>query len=310
MQIEECVQYVLLQDRYVSLPGIGSFVREIRPAHLDAEGHLLPSTQRLRFSNDRKFDDEALLHYLCNHSTLSPQEVEKILHLWLETVRVRLEKGEAIYFQGVGTLQRSGKQLRLSGEGSSLRLSDSFFAPLPLPKEKGIGRRKTRRTNLGVVALICGLVAGGGLVTTYFLAAPHYLKKEKQDGSTSQAPAHDTLQEPKLPPLDTTQILQETQQILDSSHRQVNALRVQPEKKQNTVFFIVAGSFSSIENANKLEKELAAKGYHATVRQINGMFRVTLGKYYDKKSGIRDMNKRRTELQNEALWLIETLTQE
>lgn len=308
MQIEECVQYVLLQEQYVSLPGIGSFVREVRPAHLDAQGQLLPTTHLLRFSNERKFDDEALLGYLRSHSTLPPEEVEKILARWLETLRGRIERGEKIHFQGVGTLHKEGRLLQLVGERGELHLTRNPLLPLLLPKAKGIGKRKMRRTNFGVVALICGLVAGGGIIATYFLASPTQFKKRQAANAPTQK--KDSLLTPTLPPLDTTLTLQETQQALDSSHRQVNALRMQPEPQRNTVFFIVAGSFSSIENANKLERELRQKGYTPTVRKINGMYRVTLGKYYDKKSGIRDMNKRRTELENDALWLIEAIINE
>ena len=307
MQIEECIQYVLLQEQYVSLPGIGSFVREVRPAQLDPQGRLLPTTQCLRFSNDRKFDDEALRNYLRNHSTLPTEEVEEILMGWLDTLRARIEKGETIHFQGIGTLRKEGKQLRLAGEGSNLQLTATGLLPLILPKEKGIGKRKVRRTNLWVVALICGVVASGGTIATYFLASPSHFKKRP---AATPAVKKDSLITPTLPPLDSTEILQETQQILDSSHRQVNALRVQPEPKQGSVFFIVVGSFTSSENAHKLERELTQKGYTPTVRKINGMYRVTLGKYYDKKSGIREMNKRRKELQNDALWLIEAITNE
>lgn len=35
------------------------------------------------------------------------------------------------------------------------------------------------------------------------------------------------------------------------------------------------------------------------------MYRVTLGKFYDKKTGVREMNKRREELKDESYWLIE-----
>ena len=99
---------------------------------------------------------------------------------------------------------------------------------------------------------------------------------------------------------------------MDSTHRQVNALRVETPRpaKEKAVYYIVAGSFSSRENADKLKSELTQKGYRAEVRKITSMYRVTLGKFYDRKTGIKEMNKRRSELGNDSYWLIESVEKE
>lgn len=316
MRIEECVQYVLLKEQYVSLPTIGSFIRETIPSYIDGQHQIHPPQHIVSFNEERTFDDGALLKYLMHHSTLDEEAVQRILNKWIRVLQQNLDRGAPIYFQGVGILKKDGTRFLLCADTSQLNLTVTGLNALVLPKAKGIGKRKRQRTNIGVVAAISITIVTLGLLLTYWLVSPKATPKKELPPPSTTTNNLDSIQSDSsfqaLAISDTTILNKETQQILDSTHRQVNALRVEIAlpTKDKAVYYIIAGSFSSSENANKLKGELAQKGYRAEVRKISSMYRVTLGKFYDKKTGIKEMNKRRSELSNDSYWLIETVEKE
>jgi len=313
MRIEECLQYVLLNEQYVSLPNIGSFVREKHPSHINSRQEVTPPQYSISFNEERTFDDKALQTYLLQHSTLSREEVECIMQKWLRLLQQNLDKGIPVHFQGIGVLKKEGAHFILCSDSSKLNLTASAFANILLPKAKGISKRKSRRKSIIVVAAISIATLSVGLLFTYWLVSPHKPVRIEPSITPPAEQNSDTLTRDsvlaQLTSVDSAIVNKETQQILDSTHRQVNALRVEtsPSSKKRFVYYIVAGSFSSIENANKLKNELSKKGYRPDVKEISSMYRVTLGKFYEKKSGIKEMNKRRKELNNDSYWLIETV---
>ena len=316
MRIEECVQYVLLKEQYVSLPTIGSFVRETIPSYIDGQHQIHPPQHIVSFNEERTFDDGALLKYLMHHSTLDEEAVQRILNKWIRVLQQNLDRGAPIYFQGVGILKKDGTRFLLCADTSQLNLTVTGLNALVLPKAKGIGKRRRQRTNVGVVAAISISIVVLGLLLTYWLVSPKGELQKKLPPPTAENNKMDTLRSDStvqsLTIPDTTILNKETQQILDSTHRQVNALRVETPRpaKEKAVYYIVAGSFSSRENADKLKSELTQKGYRAEVRKITLMYRVTLGKFYDRKTGIKEINKRRSELGNDSYWLIESVEKE
>lgn len=312
MRIEECIQYVLLEEQYVSLPTIGSFIREIIPSHIDSLHQIHPTQHIVSFSEERTFDDGALSKYLLQHSTLDEEAVQRILQKWLRILQQNLNKGLPIYFQGIGILKKDGQRYILCTDTTKLNLAAPILNTFQLPKPKGIGKRKSRRTSLWVISAISISIVSTGLILTYWLVAPPSQNSSPSTVIVQENKKDSLIQDSTIAHLsltDTTLLNKETQQILDSTHRQVNALRVEtpPPTQKKYAYYIVAGSFSSIENANKLKEELLKKGYHPEVRQISSMYRVTLGKFYDKKTGIKETNKRRTELNDDSYWLIETV---
>ena len=158
MRIEECVQYVLLKEQYVSLPTIGSFVRETIPSYIDGQHQIHPPQHIVSFNEERIFDDGALLKYLMHHSTLDEEAVQRILNKWIRILQQNLDRGAPIYFQGVGILKKDGTRFLLCADTSQLNLTVTGLNALLLPKAKGIGKRKRQRHfDTGTAGGVCCL---------------------------------------------------------------------------------------------------------------------------------------------------------
>ena len=71
-------------------------------------------------------------------------------------------------------------------------------------------------------------------------------------------------------------------------------------------FSVIAGSFRSVENAEKKVADLKSEGYPAALAQINpeGLYRVAYGRYASKKEAINMLYFLKYTLQEEA-WFLE-----
>jgi cell division protein FtsN len=72
-------------------------------------------------------------------------------------------------------------------------------------------------------------------------------------------------------------------------------------------FSVIAGSFRSVENAEKKVVDLKAEGYPAALAQINpeGLYRVAYGRYTSKKEAINMLYFLKYTLEEEAWYLEE-----
>ena len=71
-------------------------------------------------------------------------------------------------------------------------------------------------------------------------------------------------------------------------------------------FSVIAGSFRSVENAEKKVADLKSEGYPAALAQINpeGLYRVAYGRYASKKEAINMLYFLKYTLEEEA-WFLE-----
>lgn len=84
----------------------------------------------------------------------------------------------------------------------------------------------------------------------------------------------------------------------------VEAPRVEPPVQQNR-YFIIAGSFQSLQNATELLNKLEASGFPAEmIVTENRMYRVSIRSYADRDVAIRELPRVRAESGMESAWVM------
>lgn len=97
---------LLAQHDYVSLPGLGSFVRTYQPAAISSDGQrIVPPSENYGFDANRTFNDNALEHYLHDMQGLSATEADERVKRFIDQVSIDLSKGLSVNFVGIGTLR-------------------------------------------------------------------------------------------------------------------------------------------------------------------------------------------------------------
>lgn len=99
----------LLDDHdYVIVPGLGAFKAEYLSARPDPSGTvLLPPSRHITFHRELITNDGLLLHYMAARLKLSESQVSRLIDKYTEDVLYRLETGETVVLESLGTLSFS-----------------------------------------------------------------------------------------------------------------------------------------------------------------------------------------------------------
>jgi len=91
-----------------------------------------------------------------------------------------------------------------------------------------------------------------------------------------------------------------------ASSRQESITFVQPEEQNQNGFFVIVGSYSSLENANKFRQTLIGEGFNPIIVQSEtGFYRVTVDSYTDESAArTRLMQIRQNYPQYGDSWLL------
>lgn len=309
MEIDQIIKAILRKQPFVSLRGIGSFYYEYLSAYQDSETHRFePPSWQIAFDSRRDFDDNAIEQFLINEKGVERERAEIIVAESLEQIKETLKTGTPVHFDGLGALiQLPEQEIEFIPEKRQLTACDAFgLGAIALPerrKREVRVEKKEKRKKKGrqlQVAFLVGLLVSA----SFFLFDPLHLFFRKTDG---QNETNDKIANQSViaATADSVEILEDNLPITDSSLLQSTALHYsESNPRENVGFYIIAGSFSSKENAAQLSKELNARGYSSQILLNNELYRVYIGFYTNKALAQRKLKELREELGESTFWLL------
>ena len=300
MLINSLIRFILQENSFVSIPSIGSFLKDSTPSRIDTNLHLLTAPEeRIGFTTERKFDDGSIVHYLCTHLGIPEKEAQQALLKWLNSTNQRLKNGERVDFEGIGQLYRKGDAIiftQNTGEKQELGTFGYLRVSMPdmLTKKRQSGKGK-RGVAMAITLPIA--IVGVGIGIAYWA----YQDKESTPippNTTSQHREQETMLEE-----DSTEVTTYSQ--IERNHEQKMALTPTTHADRKNVYHLVAGSFAERTNAEKLFHQLRWEGYNPELININGLYRVSLAHFYDKNQANIELAQLRKKTGKEGMWLLE-----
>jgi nucleoid DNA-binding protein len=98
----------LIQAGKCSLPGIGFFKIKHNPAQFDvANKQMHPSVEEIIFNEQAIVLSPGLVSYLVHKKNISADEAENLLNKFCSEWKNKIEAGEKLYFEGIGSLQKN-----------------------------------------------------------------------------------------------------------------------------------------------------------------------------------------------------------
>ena len=300
MLINSLIRFILQENSFVSIPSIGSFLKDSTPSRIDTRLHLLTAPEeRIGFTTERKFDDGSIVHYLCTHLGIPEKEAQQALLKWLNSINQRLKNGERVDFEGIGQLYRKGDAIiftQNTGEKQELGTFGYLRVSMPdmLTKKRQSGKGK-RGVAMAITLPIA--IVGVGIGIAYWA----YQDKESTPippNTTSQHREQETMLEE-----DSTEVTPYSQ--IERNHEQKMALTPTTPADRKNVYYLVAGSFAERTNAEKLFHQLRWEGYNPELININGLYRVSLAHFYDKNQANIELAQLRKKTGKEGMWLLE-----
>lgn len=150
LELEQVIQLLLSQFDFVSLPGLGSFVKRRNPAKVsDDRSSIEPPSEYYIFDTSRTFDDEAITNYLCSTLGIDHKEAELRVTQLVERVNNALSSRKPFEFPGVGTLLKDdNNNITLEFDASAAATESYGLSAIEvLPKQKADSKLTSPKEN-------------------------------------------------------------------------------------------------------------------------------------------------------------------
>ena len=273
------------------IPGLGGFVSQYRPAVIDkSTGTFIPPTKEIVFNCDLLQNDGVLVGFIAKEGEITVDLARQQIDLFVEETKTKLENNTPVFIDGIGHfIQDKNRGIRFQADaGTNLFLESfglaSFHLSQVAPESKTelsgkielhateilkpYSNRNLRRIAIAVPFLIV------------FSLLPYHSRVTGTLSSSAASmipePSLFRLNYPDVPGRDTVKV------IVFPIQEEVTSDRVQTEVVKTVVgkYPVIAGCFKIRGNAEKLQKELAEKGYGALITASkNGFFKVSIDSF-------------------------------
>ncbi|MBK7869648.1 MAG: hypothetical protein IPJ74_02690 [Saprospiraceae bacterium] len=109
--INSSIAALLYEHQTVSLPGLGSFVSNYKPANVDpVEGKIQPPSKQLIFNRNLLMDDGLLVQYLRKKYNVSYPTAMQAVEEYVKNAKTAIEKRDIFTIPGVGRLYKDYEQ--------------------------------------------------------------------------------------------------------------------------------------------------------------------------------------------------------
>lgn len=305
----------------VILPGFGGFVANYNDAVYDESSKTFsPPSKKLLFNSNLSYNDGLLINYLSRQKGISYEEAEQLVKQSVEDAWIRLEKGETLKFDGVGTFRYNDDgTLNFNPQLTENLLTDSYglfsfrFPPLSYQSkpEAIINNDNIRkmptiepRTVLRYAAVLVPVAVLIGLIPIFNQHFSNSASVVPVSTNTS-VPIEDSI---------TAKSTSSVDYAIESSTDKRAALfyneTVSPEKSavkrqqtQSGTFYIIGGSYKDKANADKLAKSFEKEGFESEVILTDGLYRVSLATFDDKVKALHELRRIRANEKYGNAWL-------
>jgi len=317
--INKYISGLLFIHDCVILPGFGGFVTNYRAAeHNDMSNTFFPPKKDVLFNKNLTYNDGLLINYLAKNLNISYPEAEERIWDEVQKAWLKLDKGEEVIFDGVGTFKydKNGNLNFMPAETENF-LTDAYglasfrFPPLNYQKNARdiIPRYNSEHTmqegvkkTLKIAAIVVPLI---GLLA--IIPYTRYQKNQQQAGIAFDSSSEQAIEAThSAMPIDTNM-----DEVLETSTDKRQALFYTEEAppvimKQDTeglTFYIIGGSYKDEANANEQASIFRSKGFETSVLNDNDLYRVSLATFDNKVNALHELRRIRTEEKNDKVWL-------
>lgn len=128
MELQNFIKVILASNRFVSLPGLGSFISTYKSATLSDDGETFnPPHEEISFDVTRKFNDEAFQRFLVQQHEMDESKAEEAVANFVNGITTKLDNNEHVHFDGVGSLGKTKNgEIEFTPEADDKRVASTF----------------------------------------------------------------------------------------------------------------------------------------------------------------------------------------
>jgi nucleoid DNA-binding protein len=295
MDITAYIRELLFSHDCVIIPGFGGFIGNYSPARIDKSiSTFYPPVKQISFNRNLNHNDGLLVGKISESSGLNYGDARNLVDEFVNNLRKRLEKGEKIVFENIGTFQNNQEgSLQFEPDHNVNYHLDSYgldpfqFSPL---EAYDIRKRIIKYSNkepvrhpaarkiiwrAAVAVPLIALMIAVPLRTDIFKskAEASNLNPLAKTELENNRKAVDKNNDIEIIPSEETEIII-PENTISSVTSPVES--VQPVETESINYYLITGSFQLKENADHQANILRAEGFNPEVITApNGFFRVS-----------------------------------
>lgn len=304
MDISNYIKDILYTHNQVNIPEFGAFIRKTESAKIGKDNEVIqaPTTQ-ISFDETIKTDDNILTNYLVQNGGIKPDEAKELVAFYVTELKSKLEKGESEEFNQIGTLHSDDKKaIVFTKDKASTFLPNTFaLAELkvsPIKETSTVPEKEETKKPIWIWIAIAAAVI---LILIMVFPVRNYINKQKAEVNDTKL-SDDYLQDDN--DFEEEDALENEDNITKDNGATTEEV-ASGNYNTDLKFYVIAGSFGEIENAENLKSTLLKKGYStATVLPKDGQwYRVSMSGFVDRKSAEGEMKRINTTNSGYEIWL-------
>ena len=127
--MQDLIASYLAQKKECSLPLVGNFRIKTKPAELDiANKQIFPPTDEILFNENADYLSDDLTGYISNLKNITRNEAEEKINNWCLHAKAKLDAGEKIIFNSIGSIQKNAAGTIFFKRKKSINFYDSVPA--------------------------------------------------------------------------------------------------------------------------------------------------------------------------------------
>jgi len=279
-------------------------------------------------------NDGLLINYIARKENITYVAAKQKVAEFVRLTNNKLRKNETVVFEQIGTFNfDKQRNLQFECDATTNYLLDSYgFSSFQFPavSREYFSNRSSQplvsRESIHKLAkhkVTRGVLIGLPLIAAlYFSPLSSVIFNHSKTSTASMNPVDSlpvakfleakTFNATKLtseakPESTKTQTV-ENQQVLISTNKpkaQETSPKVVSETKiSKSTHYLIAGSFKSMENAEKLRKELAGEGFPAEIFELNGQFKVSINSFASLELANKELDRLKSEKNKANIWVL------
>ena len=289
LDVSKYIKELLFIHDCVILPGFGGFVANYKPADIDENLNVgFPPSKAIGFNRNLSKNDGLLINRLAESEHLNYSEAEKSIQFFTEDIRVRIQRGERVKLDQLGCFYNDRRHNLLFEPSKELNyLVDAFgLEQFELPKLSALGVEKN---NSGVIyqtkvrALFTAKRLWYVAMTIPFVLTIALLPMNSERSFLGNEASMGMIEGRKVI---TEKIVQLRPVVSPPEELVIFEPKIKKEVKldkfHNGRYYLISGSFISIQNAEILKQELISKSYPAVIIKNKNLYSVAVNQF-DKR---------------------------
>jgi len=316
LEISRYIKDLLFIHDCVILPGLGGFVANYNAAEVNPiNNEILPPSKAIGFNRNLTQNDGLLITCLSEAEKMTYSEAKRAIELYIEDISVRLRRNERVYFDELGEIffnKRHNLQFEPAKNINFLAElfgMESFELPTQLIQENAKIRSIIIKENLwnrfSFKRKVYAAVSIPFFIGLAFI--PVNLNNNQHQTTASFNIMEKTPDVEKAAPIKLYERISPENELVSFDPRIIYAKPKYTPKNKSVKgrYYLIAGSFSNIENAKILKNVIEANSYPASIIKNDNLYSVALNKFSSRKEANRFRKKVLRKNPNASCWVLQ-----